>query len=124
VFLLGPKFDDDKLQILNSSDILIHPTFNDCSPLVLIEAMQFGMPIISTNQGGIPDMVLDSFNGYILFDNTSLLLAKKMISFVDNRDLIHVMGQNSRLMYEDKFTIERFEHRMLNIFNNNLYDED
>ena len=59
VTYLGKKYGDYKYEIFQSSDIFVFPTFyhNECFPLVLLEAMMFGLPVISTSEGGIPDIV-------------------------------------------------------------------
>lgn len=38
---------------------------NECFPLVILEAMEYKLPVISTNEGGIPDIVKDGENGLI-----------------------------------------------------------
>ena len=60
----GPKYDWEKHQIISNCDILIHPSFNDAFPLVILEAMQHGLAIIASDQGAIPEIIKPEF-GYV-----------------------------------------------------------
>jgi glycosyltransferase involved in cell wall biosynthesis len=50
------------------SHIFVFPTFYyyECFPLVLLEAMQHALPVISTDEGGIPDIAETGITGYIV----------------------------------------------------------
>lgn len=54
----------DKLFLM--ADFLLLPTRNDCTPIVFCEASSFGLPIITTNTGGVPGVIEDGENGYML----------------------------------------------------------
>lgn len=60
-FVSGEK----KNQLLNWADIFILPSFNEGLPISILEAMSYGLPIISTAVGGIPEVV-DKTNGVIV----------------------------------------------------------
>jgi glycosyltransferase involved in cell wall biosynthesis len=76
---LGPVYGQRKLDLLASADIFVLPTAYpiEGQPIAILEAMQFGLPIISTRQGGIPDIVVDGVNGLLIDpeDPTELLVA-------------------------------------------------
>jgi glycosyltransferase involved in cell wall biosynthesis len=57
VFAHGAKYGNEKTYFFEQADIFVFPSHDECFPLVLLEAMQSGLPIISTNEGGIPDIV-------------------------------------------------------------------
>ena len=61
----GPKYGADKELLWNQADVFVLPTYyyNECFPLVLLEAMQHGVACISTEEGGIPDTIEDSKTG-------------------------------------------------------------
>lgn len=52
-------------KIYIKSNILLHPTRQDSSPLVVLEAMKFGIPCLGTNIYAIPEMVKDKVNGFL-----------------------------------------------------------
>ena len=57
----GAKYNDEKDTFLQKADVFVFPTYynNECFPLVLLEAMEQGIPCISTNEGGIPAIIED-----------------------------------------------------------------
>jgi glycosyltransferase involved in cell wall biosynthesis len=53
-------------QLYLKSDFLLLPTRNECFGLVFCEANAFGLPIITTHTGGVPEVVKDAQNGFVL----------------------------------------------------------
>ena len=84
-------------------------------PLVILEAMQHRLPVITTNEGGMPDMVEDGYNGYLLqhYDDVETLSTSSNICL--RPDLCIELGLNGRMKYEENFTLEIFEQRLLSI---------
>jgi len=98
-----------KEELYASSDIFILPTNNDCFPLVLIEAMQFSLPIISTVEGGISDIVENNVTGFLSKKGDLLSMISNIESLIIDADRRIMMGQNGRKKYENEFTEERFQ---------------
>jgi glycosyltransferase involved in cell wall biosynthesis len=108
----GKKFGKEKEIVFANSDIFILPTLNDCFPLVLLEAMQYSMPVVSTFEGGIRDIVDDSVTGYLVQQKNIGELAEKLEILIKNRELRQQMGKAGRIKYETEFTSEIFERRV------------
>ena len=111
----GPRYGVEKNEILSKNDIFILPTFNDCFPLSLLEAMQFSLPLISTSEGAIPDILIDGKNGFLVKRKDSKDLAQKIKIFLENEDLVYKMSKNSRKIFLENYTLEIFEKNLLNI---------
>ncbi|NQU87014.1 MAG: glycosyltransferase family 4 protein [Mariniphaga sp.] len=120
VSYLGSKYGSSKFNELNITDIFVHPTYNDCFPLVLIEAMQHSLPIVSTYEGAIPELVSEGVNGYLVPTKNTRALAEKLEILIKNSELRHKMGINGRNKYEKEFTINKFENRLLQILKDNV----
>ena len=110
----GKKFGDDKKSFFINADIFIFPTFCDCFPLVLLEAMGNQLPVITTNEGAIPEIIEDGYNGYIVKKNKPAELADKIEFLINNPKLRIEMGQNGLKRYKEKYTLEKFEHNFVN----------
>jgi glycosyltransferase involved in cell wall biosynthesis len=119
VFYLGKKFGDEKKDIFLNSDIFVFPTFyhNETFGLVNVEAMMYGIPVISTDEGGITDIVEDGVTGYIVNKEDSADLINKIIKLIDKEKRIS-MGIKGRARFEEKFTLEIFEEKIANILDN------
>ena len=116
----GRKYGKDKFS--RSADMFVFPTFyhNECFPLVLLEAMEHGLPCISTTEGGIPGIVDDGKTGYLVPKHDAVALADKIEMFIRDIDLRHKMGLAGREKFEREFTLDIFEKRMVEILSNNV----
>jgi glycosyltransferase involved in cell wall biosynthesis len=115
VHYLGKQYGEGKTAIFQSADIFIHPTQEDCFPLVLLEAMQFGLPIISSEEGAIPEIVEDGQTGFLVPKRDVHTLAEKLELLINNKELRTSMGMAGRKKYEAEFTLARFENRLLSV---------
>jgi len=113
VLYVGKKYGTDKTDVFSSANIFVHPTLNDCFPLVLLEAMQFSLPIISTNEGGVPGIVEDGKTGFLTRKNNPAELAEKLEVLIKDSNLRKLMGEAGRKKYEQEFTLETFENRFI-----------
>lgn len=116
----GPKYDKEKVNAFRNANIFAFPTYyhNECFPLVLLEAMQFGLSIVTTPEGGIRDIVQDVKNGFLVPQNDAVALANKLELLIKDPELRKEMGQEGRRLYEEKFTLEAFEKRFDQILHN------
>lgn len=114
IFYDGPLYGEDKKNVFINSDIFIQPTFNDCFPLSLLEAMQFKLPIITTNEGGIPDIVKDGENGLVMSKDAASI-AEAIRRLIDNPQLRLDMGEEGFQRYKRYFTLEKFEENFVGI---------
>ncbi len=120
---LGKRYGEDKNKVYQSADIFVLPTMNDCFPLVLLEAMQYGLPAISTVEGGIPDIVENNVTGFMVDQNNPVDLADKLEVLMNNDILRKKMGRAARARYEEKFTLQAFETRLQGILEEILLKE-
>lgn len=96
VTFLGGQYDDELARIYRSSDVFILPTLNDSFPLVILEAMASGLPVVSTNVGGIPSMIDNNKQGFLIQPGDSQVLAEKIQYLLDNPEMAKKFGKNGR----------------------------
>lgn len=125
----GAKYGDEKEQFLRRADVLVFPTYYpaECLPLVVIEAMQYALPIISTSEGAISSIIEDGTTGCIVEKRNVIALAEKLEYLLTNPQECISMGVKGRDKFEKCFTIEVFEKQILSIFqacmkDNSLYN--
>jgi glycosyltransferase involved in cell wall biosynthesis len=84
------------------ADVFVFPTFEDIWGMVALEAMVFGKAVICSKWAGASEMVIDGKNGYIFDPYNSQELASVMYRFIDEPELINVMGNQSQQHIEQK----------------------
>ncbi len=120
VMFLGPKYGEDKHQFFSNTDIFVFPTFNDSFGLVILEAMQYSLPVISTFEGGIPDIIEDGYNGFLVPQKDVRALANKLELLIKNDDLRLKMGALGRKKFKKEFTSDIFEKTLNTILLNKV----
>jgi len=117
VFFHGPKYGDEKEKYWKMADVFVFPTFykQECFPLVLLEAMQYSLPLISTFEGGIPDIVMENENGFLCKQADSTCLAEKMEIFINNPTLSRQLGDKGQKHFDNKFKLDIFEKKLVGI---------
>ncbi len=103
-----------KNEIFANADIFCFPSYyeNEAFPIVILEAMQFSLPIISTQWRGIPGMVEEGKNGYLVYIKDATAVAEKLQLLILDIELREKMGKESRKNYLEKFTMEKFYNNM------------
>jgi glycosyltransferase involved in cell wall biosynthesis len=93
--LLGWIYGDEKVKLLNDSDIFILPSFKEGLPNALLEAMASFNAIITTNVGAIPDIIQNSFNGFLVKPNDTNQLTEALEIYLENNEMIHIHAKNA-----------------------------
>lgn len=106
---------EEKDKILRNSDVLLLPSYNEGLPISILEAMSYGMPIISTPVGGIVEAVENNVNGFIVNCGDTSDLAAKINALCD-KDLRLKMGAESFRLVKEKFDVEIIKTRLKEIY--------
>jgi len=115
ISVVGPKYGEEKIKLLKASNIFVYPSYNDCLPLILLEAMQFSLPIVSTCEGAIPDAVDDGISGFLVPQKNPYILSEKLAVLIRDPELRVNMGMAGLAKYKRDFTLERFEEKIVEI---------
>lgn len=115
---LGKKYGEEKNEEYAKSDIFVFPTFypNECFPLVLLEAMQQGLPCISTKEGGIASIIDDGKTGFIVERQNPEQLSDKIEVLLKDKKLREDMGKGGKVKFSSEFSLSKFEERIGYIF--------
>lgn len=110
---LGKKFGEDKNEEYAKSDVFVFPSLNEAFPLVNLEAMEFKLPIIASNVGGVSAEILDGENGFLSEPGNTEHLVKYICKLLDNSELREKMGDNGYRIFKEQFSLQAFENHFV-----------
>ena len=84
--------------------------------MVAAEAAYFGIPVIATRRGGLPEIVQDGETGYLVDAESPMQIAEKLKLLIEDTDLRDKMGQTAHNYALQHFSQERMVQEMENIF--------
>ena len=111
----GPVYGEGKWAVFSKADVFVHPTLNDSFPLVILEAMGSGLPVVATEEGGIPEMVRNGVDGLTCPKNDPAALADALGKLLSDKELRTRMGESGKARYRERYTEEQFEKRFVDI---------
>ena len=89
---LGWVSGESKKELLREADIYVLPSYNEGLPVSLIEAMSWGIPVITTTVGGIPELIKDQDNGFLIEPGDRVSLQKWLEQLGQNHVLRNKIG--------------------------------
>lgn len=94
------------VQELLNADMFIHPSYIDNSPNSICEAQLLGLPVISTNVGGISSLITQNENGILIPANDPYILCSKIIEIYRNQELAINLGKKAKICAVKRHCIE------------------
>jgi len=101
---LGRVSPVDVPVLINSSDCLVLPSYTEGLPGVLMESLACEVPVISTNVGGCPEIIIDKENGYLIEPQNVTQLSDAIVKMSKDDINRANMGKHGRKMILDKFS--------------------
>ncbi|NJM65466.1 MAG: colanic acid biosynthesis glycosyltransferase WcaL [Acaryochloris sp. RU_4_1] len=122
VELLGWKAQNEVIEILNQSHLLLAPSVTgrkgdqEGIPVAIMEAMAMGLPVISTQHSGIPELVEDGVSGFLVPERDADAIAEKLAALMENPDLCLRMGKAGRSCVETHYSIKQLTQQLIDIY--------
>lgn len=117
VFFTG--FQRDFASLLVKSDIFVLPSRGEGLPISILEAMAYGLPIIATKVGGIPELIDEGKNGFLIPSGDAISLAdaiRKMIK--KGKNARYIIGLKNREKIEKLFSSRKMIENYLGVYKN------
>lgn len=105
VILTGWIPHEQLIHYLNNLKLLVVPSYTESIPIVALEAMACGTPVLAATVGGVPDVIRDEGNGFILKDNSPQCIADAVLRALEHPRLDEI-GQAGRASVEEGYTYE------------------
>jgi glycosyltransferase involved in cell wall biosynthesis len=96
----------DLPKILNSLKILVLPSFSEGLPTIILEAMACGTPVLATDVGGIPDIVKNGVNGFIITDNSPEAIRNGITAVSSYKGILSVI-LSARGLIEEEYSYDK-----------------
>jgi glycosyltransferase involved in cell wall biosynthesis len=99
-------FHEDVAQLIATFDVAVLPSYFEGMGRVLLEAMAMEKPVVGTAVGGIPDLIEQGLNGYLVSPGSEKELASAVLKILNDKGLALKMGQAGRMKMTDRFSAE------------------
>jgi len=114
VIFLGQRSDVN--QILKAFDIFVFPSLTEGLPLVVIEAMATGLPVVASYVGGIPELVVHGETGFLVSPTSKEEIKEAIIKLLNNPELRKEMGQIARKRFEAHFSLPQMVQKYMEVY--------
>jgi len=110
-------FPDEKLpKLYQAADVFAFPSLYENLPFALLEALSSGLPAVSTRIGGIPEIIQEGKNGFLIDPLDFNSLAEKIIYVLENPKLAFEIGLIARETVKRRFNLEKTAEQVLKVY--------
>ncbi|HTM76116.1 MAG TPA: glycosyltransferase family 4 protein [Devosia sp.] len=104
------------VQLLWTADAMVLPSYDEGLPMVILEALSAGVPVVATPVGSIPEVLTDGQTCLLVEPGNvdALKIAMERVVFED--DFGQGLAERGRQLYESQFDLDRYMERLLQIY--------
>lgn len=110
-------FWDNLQEIYSTLDIFVLPSISEGFPIVNLEAMASGLPVVATNVGGVPEAIINNVNGILVPPNNKNALRDAILILINNKELREKMGEAGRCNAIKYFNEKDMAKKIFEIYN-------
>jgi glycosyltransferase involved in cell wall biosynthesis len=100
-------YQDDVAQFYNAIDALVLPSVNEGTPVSVIESLAASKPAVATRVGGVPDVIREGVDGFLVDVGDADALAERLAELAADPDLRARMGSDGRERVLERYAVER-----------------
>ena len=119
-FIIWTGFRNDIPDILSIGDLFILPSLEEAFPTVLLEAMSSGLPVVSTDTGGIPEIIEHEKTGLMVPPGDPDKFAMTILELLGDADKKTELAKNAQKTVMEKFSIEHWSQSLCTVYSNLL----
>lgn len=117
-------YTDNSFEMLSAFDLFVLPSRTEGCPIVILEAMASGLPVIATNVGGNKELVEDKVTGRLIPPDSHHVLAREIIDLLESNDTLKSMGEMGKKSAFSKFEPGQFTKRLENLYSKLLINHN
>ena len=111
-------YREDVEELMAMMDIFVLTSLREGLPRVLVQATAVGIPSIAFNVDGVPEIIEDNYNGFLVKTGDVKQLTKRIIQYIDHKELLVLHGKNGRELIKGKWSIEDMVGKIDEIYQN------
>jgi L-malate glycosyltransferase len=109
-------FREDVFDLIRIFDLFVLPSLFEGLSVALLEAMSMGKPAIATSVGGIPEVIEDGFNGFLVPPKNPEALAERISQLLQDHALRSKMSQNAAQVVRERFDVQEMVRRIEQVY--------
>jgi glycosyltransferase involved in cell wall biosynthesis len=98
------------------ADLFFFPSYGEGMPIVVLEAMLYGLPVVSRPVGGLPDLIENDRTGYLVDSLDAEAFVEPILTLIRNKDLYRNISQYNHQYALKHFTPEPARQQMISFF--------
>lgn len=107
---------EEKCRLLEEAALFFLPSYTEGMPMSILEAMGYGLPIVSSNVGGIPQLVTDGENGFLCKPGDAEGFAEAIIRILEDEKLRSEMGEASRKILRERYSLKHHTDELARVY--------
>ena len=120
VEFLGWIDKEKKKEELKNNQVFVLPSYNEGLPVAILEALSYGMPIITTDVGSIAEAVHNEKNGYLIQPGDVEELKNKLLFLINNFEVRKKMGEESRKIAKESFDENEYYKKIIELYKESM----
>lgn len=108
--------EKEREEYLNKVDMYILPSYDEGLPMSVLEAMSYSLPVITTNVGGIPELIEDGTNGILINPGDREALEKAILKISNDEKFRKQLGKNAYNTINKKFNLNKYLEKLNEIY--------
>lgn len=108
--------DVQKNALLRRAALFFLPSYAEGMPMAILEAMGYGLPVVSTTVGGIPELVQHGKNGFLLEPGDTDGFAEAIITLLKDPEKRNEMGRQGRIFVQKNYSLEKHISSLMNVY--------
>ena len=114
VLMLGLR--EDIPRVLASADLYVIPSLSEGMGQSTMEALAMGVPVIASDVGGLPELIIDDQTGTLVPPKNVLALAKTIIGLLSDKEKSARLAERAKQSVINYYSIERTVDKTLNLY--------
>jgi glycosyltransferase involved in cell wall biosynthesis len=114
--LVGDVRGETKTRLLDEASLFVLPSYQEGLPIAVLEAMAAGLPVITTPVGGLPEVIKDGYNGFLVPPGAVAVLAEKLALLAANPDLRETMGRRNLEIAQKELDVKPYVNRLVTLY--------